>query len=136
LDGVTFDVPKTVPPKVKRLTLPHAVTLTNNRKSIAAQQKEGVAVTQARRDAQGARREHDTAIAVAVQDDLDEQFAREVEAAIQKRGEDISRPVKREGSGGGASVTTPTPAVRNKRVRKVVEKWEPPIKAPKRQKKK
>jgi hypothetical protein len=36
LDGVTFDIPETVPPKVKRLTLPYAVTLTNNRKSIAA----------------------------------------------------------------------------------------------------
>jgi hypothetical protein len=30
----------------------------------------------------------------------------------------------------------PTPAVRNKRVRKAVEKWEPPVKAPKRHKKK
>jgi hypothetical protein len=36
LDGVTFDIPETVPPKVKRLTLPYAVTLTNNRTSIAA----------------------------------------------------------------------------------------------------
>ncbi len=30
----------------------------------------------------------------------------------------------------------PTPAVRNKRVRKAVEKWEPPVKALKRHKKK
>ena len=37
LDGVTFDILEIVPLKVKRLTLPYAVTLTNNRKSIAAQ---------------------------------------------------------------------------------------------------
>ena len=73
---------------------------------------------------------------MAVQDNVDEEFARQVEEVIQKRGEDLMRPVGREGSGGGASVTTPTPAVRNKRVRKVVEKWEPPVKAPKCQKKK
>jgi len=132
LDGVTFNIPETVPPKVKKLTLPQAVTLSNNRKSIAAQQKEGAAATQARREAQAARREHDAAVAVAVQDDLDEQFAREVEAAVQKRGEDILRPIGKEGSGRGAGVTTPTPVMRNKRVRKAMEKWEPPIKAPKR----
>jgi hypothetical protein len=107
--------------------------LSNNRKSIAAQQKAGAAATQARRDAQEAvRRELDVAAAVAIQDDLDEQFARDVEAAVQKRGGDLMRPVGREGSGGGATVTTPTLAVRNKRVRKVVEKWEPPVKALKR----
>jgi hypothetical protein len=33
---------------------------------------------------------------VAVQDDADGEFAREVEAAVQKRGEDIIRPVGRE----------------------------------------
>jgi hypothetical protein len=73
---------------------------------------------------------------VAVQDDADGEFAREVEAAVQKRGEDIIRPVGREGSGGGAAVTTPTPAVRNKRVRKAAEKWEPRVEGSKRQKKK
>jgi hypothetical protein len=76
---------------------------------------------------------------VVIQDDLDEQFARDVEAAVQKRGEDITRPVRRligrEGSSGGAAMTTPTPAVRNKRVRKAMKKWEPPVKATKRQKK-
>jgi hypothetical protein len=135
LDGVTFDIPESVPPQTKKLTLPQAVTLSNNRKSITAQQKAGAATTQARRDAQAARRELDTAAAMALQDGLDEQFAREVEAAVQKRGGDLMRPVRREGSGGGAAVTTPTPAVRNKRVRKVVEKWEPAVKAPKRHKK-
>jgi len=73
---------------------------------------------------------------VALQDDLDEQFARDIEVAVQKRAGDITKPigrlVGREGSGGGAAVTTPTPAVRNKRVRKAAEKWEPPVKAPKR----
>jgi len=37
LDSVTFNIPETVTPKVKKLTLPQAVTLSNNRKSIAAQ---------------------------------------------------------------------------------------------------
>ena len=69
---------------------------------------------------------------MAAQDDADEEFARQVKEAVQKRGEDLMRPVGREGSGGGAGVTTPIPAVRNKRVRKVVEKWEPPVKVPKR----
>jgi hypothetical protein len=122
--------------RLQLFALPQAVTLSNNRKSIAAQQKAGAAATQARKDAQAARRELDAAVAVAVQDDADGEFAREVEAAVQKRGEDIIRPVGREGSGGGAAVTTPTPAVRNKRVRKAAEKWEPPVKGSKRQKKK
>ena len=73
---------------------------------------------------------------MAAQDDADEEFARQVEEAVQKRGEYLMRPVGREGSGGGTGITTPTPAVRNKRVRKAVDKWEPPVKAPKRQKKK
>jgi hypothetical protein len=42
----------------------------------------------------------------------------------------------REGSGGGAAVTTQTPGVRNKLVKKAVEKWDPPVKAPKHNKKK
>jgi hypothetical protein len=42
------------------------------------------------------------------------------------------RPVRREGSGRGVVVTTQMPALRNKRMRKVVEKWEPLVKAPKR----
>jgi hypothetical protein len=37
LDSVTFDIPETVNDKVKRITLPHAVTLSNNRKSITTQ---------------------------------------------------------------------------------------------------
>jgi hypothetical protein len=41
---------------------------------------------------------------VAVQDDADEEFAREVDAAVQKRGEGLTRPIGREGSGGGAAV--------------------------------
>jgi hypothetical protein len=139
LDSVTFDIPDSPPPQSKKLTIPQAVTLTNNRKSIAAQQKAGAAATKARKDREvqeAARREHDTAAVVAAQDDADEEFARQVEAAVQKRGGDLMRPVRREGSGGDAGITTPTPAVRNKRVRKAVEKWEPPVKAPKRQKKK
>jgi hypothetical protein len=69
---------------------------------------------------------------VAAQDDANEEFARQVKEAIQKRGKDLMRPIRREGSGKGAGVITPTPAVRNKRVRKAVEKWEPPVKVPKR----
>jgi hypothetical protein len=42
------------------------------------------------------------------------------------------RPIGREGSGRGAGIITLMPAVRNKRVRKAVEKWEPPVKALKR----
>jgi hypothetical protein len=113
--------------------------LTNNRKSITAQQKEGTATTKARKDREvqeAARREHDIAAAVATQDNTDKEFARQVEEAVQKRDKDLIRPVGRERSGGGAGITTPTLAVRNKRVRKAVDKWEPPVKAPKRQKKK
>ena len=97
LDGVTFNIPRTVDEKVKRITLPQAVTLSNNRKSISAQQKLGTAATKARKERQdqdrqyqeSARQEHDAAAAVAAQDDADEEFARQVEAAVQKRGGEI-----------------------------------------------
>ncbi len=60
---------------------------------------------------------------------------------FRRGGGDLIRPVGREGSGGGVAVTTPTPRARNKRVRnkwvgKAVEKWEPPVEAPNRLKKK
>jgi hypothetical protein len=42
------------------------------------------------------------------------------------------RPIRREGSGKGLSVITLMLVMRNKRVRKVMEKWEPLIKALKR----
>jgi hypothetical protein len=107
LDGVTFDIPEAVDDKTKRITLPHAVTLSNNRKSIAAQQKLGAAATKARKlraaqDRQlqeAARREHDMAAAVADQDDADEEFAQQVEAAVRKRGGIwLARWAKRRGS--------------------------------------
>jgi hypothetical protein len=72
-------------------------------------------------------------VAVAIQDDVNKEFARDVEAGVQKRGEDLIRPIGREGSGRGiAAATSLTPRVRNKRKRKVPEKREPPIKELKR----
>jgi hypothetical protein len=84
--------------------------LTNNRKSIAAQQKESAAATKARKDREvqeAARREHDITAIMAAQDNADEEFARQVEEAVQKRGEDLMRPIRREGPGGGTGITTP-----------------------------
>jgi hypothetical protein len=126
LDGVTFGIPETVGDKVKRITLPSAVTLSNNRKSITAQEKLGTATTKARKEAVAAARlEYDAAEAVAVQDELDERFARETEKAVRKRGGDLARPVGME-TGGGTG--TPTPAVRNQRKRKAPERYDPPLK--------
>ena len=110
--------------KAKKITIAQAVTLSNNRMSISAQQKLGTAITKARKEAQAvARREYNTAVTVVAQDDVDEEFARQVEEAVRKRGEDLARLVSREQGNKG----TPTPAVRNKRKRKAPERYNPPL---------
>lgn len=73
--------------------------MTNNRKPIATQQKEGAATAKARKDREvqeAARCEHDIVTAVAAQDNADKEFTRQVEEAVQKKGEDLMRPVGRE----------------------------------------
>jgi hypothetical protein len=49
LDDVIFDILETVDDKAKRITLTHAVTLSNNRKSVTTQQKIGATATKARK---------------------------------------------------------------------------------------
>ena len=57
--------------------------------------------------------------AVVLQDELDEQFARDVEAAVARRKR------ARQEKGKGKAQETPTPAVRNKRTIKKTVRWEP-----------
>ena len=75
-------------PSKKPITLPAAVTLSNNWKSISAQQKMGAEANKKRKrtieeeiEALAAQE----AEAIALQDKLDEQFARNVEAAVARR---------------------------------------------------
>jgi hypothetical protein len=57
--------------------------------------------------------------AVALQDELDEQFAQDIKAAVARRER------ARQEKGKAKVQETPTPAVRNKRIIKKTMRWEP-----------
>ena len=102
------------------ITLPAAVTLANNRKSIWAQQKMGAEAIKKRKRTAEEEAEAiaaQEAEAIAVQDECDEQFAQDIEAAMARRDK-----------GKRKAQETPTPTVRSKRVIKKTVRWEPPEK--------
>ena len=113
-------------PSKKPITLPAAVTLLNNRKSISAQQKIGAEANRNRKrkrteDEEAEALAAQKAGAIALQDELDEQFARDVEAAVARRER------ARQERGRGKAQDTPTPAVRSKRTIKKSVQWEPDL---------
>jgi hypothetical protein len=92
--------------KAKLITLPSAVTLANNRKSISTQQKMGALATKKRKRTAAEQAEElaaQEAEAIIVQHELDEQFARDAEESIRRRGPRSSPR------------SSPTPAPRPKR---------------------
>ena len=103
-----FGIPMAPPAKAKLITLPSAVTLANNRKSISAQQKMGTMATAAKKRKRTAVEEAEEpaaqeAEAIVVQHELDEQFVRDAEESIRRRGPEAP------------SMSSPTPAPRPKR---------------------
>jgi hypothetical protein len=103
-----FGIPMAPLAKAKLITLPSAVTLANNRKSISAQQKMGNMATVAKKRKRTVVEEAEElaaqeAEAIIVQRELDEQFARDVEESVARRG--LYAP----------PMSSPTPAPRPKR---------------------
>jgi hypothetical protein len=104
----------------KTITLPTAVTKANNRKSISAMQKQGADATRKRKagweypQTRAERLAHQEAEAVIVQDEVGEQFARDVEYVVARRGpgdpiqgRDVESSITVE-----APTSSPTPAAR------------------------
>ena len=103
-------------PSKKPITLPAAVTLSNNRKSISTQQKMGA---EANRNKKRKRTKDEEVKAVALQDELNEQFAQDIKAAVARRER------ARQEKGKAKVQETLTLAVRNKRTIKKTVRWEP-----------
>jgi hypothetical protein len=106
--------------RAKLITLPSAVTMANNRKSISAQQKMGAMATTAKKRKRAAVEEAEElatqeAEAITVQHELDDQFTRDVEESIRRRGPE------------GPSILSPTPALRPKRVVKAPARFDETI---------
>jgi hypothetical protein len=102
-----FDIPMAPLAKAKLITLPAAVTIANNRKSISVQQKMGTMATIAKKRKRTIVEEAkelaaQEAEAIIVQHKLDEQFARDTEESIRRRGE-------------APPMSSPTPTPRLKR---------------------
>jgi hypothetical protein len=103
-----FSIPMAPLARAKLITLPSAVTMANNRKSISAQQKMGSMATIANKRKRTAMEEAEEELAtqeaeaIVIQHELDEQFARDVEESVSRRG---LEPL----------MSSPTPAPRPKR---------------------
>ena len=93
--------------KAKLITLPSVVTMANNRKSISAQQKMGAIATAIKRKRSAVEEAKALAAqeakAIIIQQELDNQFARDIEESIRRRGPEAP------------SMSSPTPAPRPKR---------------------
>ena len=87
-----FRIPMAPLAKAKLITLPSVVTMANNRKSISAQQKMGAIATAIKRKRSAVEEAKALAAqeaeAIVVQRELDEQFARDVEESVARRGLD------------------------------------------------
>jgi hypothetical protein len=118
VSGEAFGIPEVPEIGAKAIALPTAVTKANNRKSISAQQKQGAEATRKRKGGpdsskagpayhtRAERLVHQEAGAVAVQSELDDQFARGIEQSVERRGEH------------SIIVATPTPVTRATKRRK------------------
>lgn len=96
ISGEDFGIPIVPEKGAKAITLPAAVTKSNNRKSMSVLQKEGAKATRKRKrgpneskylQTRAERLAQQEAEAIAVQDEVDEQFACDVEESVLRRGE-------------------------------------------------
>jgi hypothetical protein len=102
--------------KAKLITLPSVVTMANNRKSISAQQKMGAIATAIKRKRSAVEEAKALAAqeakAIIIQQELDNQFARDIEESIRRRGPEAP------------SMSSPTPAPRPKRAIKAPARFD------------
>ncbi|KAF8861560.1 hypothetical protein BDZ45DRAFT_740336 [Acephala macrosclerotiorum] len=124
ISGEKFRLPEGALPREKPINLLIAVRLSNNRKSISALQKGATAAGKKRKAAALAGEgsagqegfsgdlDHQEAEAIAIQDELDEQFANDVEAAVERermRAGEVATPTpapkRAKGNGKGKSVS-------------------------------
>lgn len=134
LDGVVYNLTPPLifcSPNSPKITIAEAVTKSNNRESISAMQKAGALATKLRKErAEKEKKEEKEAAqkrarialdaqeaeAIVVQDEEDEQFARDVERAVARRGTALMTPIQN---------SSPTPATRPARKRKAPAKFDP-----------